>query len=443
MSFLDIFKIENDVKYKIQNNILLMSCDYTKSSISLKLLKSVSVDFIIGFSMNIDTVEIKLNDYIVELKKITRLNFTALLDNKIEIIPNKLNTNYEVYLKIKNIKSNELNMSNISFCDEKNKLCLNENLHNNNNSLNNNLWINGIKKVIIITSKLISSISDYFKIIFMRVGIECKIKYELEISDCFSTYCSPEIIFILLLNDSHYSLLPNRFIFYQIEQSNSIFLNSEKFTFRLKYLCEKAIEVWEYTNITRYIYEKYSINKLKWVPLPYIYKDKDKDKDKDIDIDIDIDIKDTFSCKNKYDIFFYGTKNLRRDRILNELKKHFTVKIGYGFYREKKIKYINKSKILLNLHYYDEAGLETCRFNEILNYNKVIISENSPLDTFNNDLYDKIIVLIENINDDLTNINQLIEKIRYYLDDRNYSKKIDNNKMLLKKLEEQINKNIV
>jgi hypothetical protein len=61
----------------------------------------------------------------------------------------------------------------------------------------------------------------------------------------------------------------------------------------------------------------------------------------------------------------------------------------------------------------------------------------------NNDLYDKIIVLIENINDDLTNINQLIEKIKYYLDDSNYFKKIDNNKMLLKKLEEQINKNIV
>ncbi len=189
----------------------------------------------------------------------------------------------------------------------------------------------------------------------------------------------------------------------------------------------KAEKVWEFTSVTRHIYEKYCKNRLIWVPMPFVFEP--------IENQIEWE-------QLKYDIFFFGTKNSRRDKILNELKKHFNVKIGYGIFDEKKINYIIKSKIILNLHFYKEAGLETCRFNEILNFNKIIISENSLLDTLNNELYDNIIVTTDLVNDNLTNINGLIEKIKYFLNFNNYMKKIDQNKILIKNLENKIIKNL-
>ena len=40
-------------------------------------------------------------------------------------------------------------------------------------------------------------------------------------------------------------------------------------------------------------------------------------------------------------------------------------------------KVIMKSKIILNIHYYKNAVLETARINDVLRFNKVIISEKS------------------------------------------------------------------
>ena len=67
----------------------------------------------------------------------------------------------------------------------------------------------------------------------------------------------------------------------------------------------------------------------------------------------------------------------------------------------------------MNLHYYNEADLETCRLNEVINYNKIIVSENiPPEDSCAKELYKDFVLFVkEDIKEDLSNIDQLYEAI--------------------------------
>lgn len=442
MEYENIFQINKNTKCIGDNNILqLINKNYElESDIKIKFFKSVSVDLIIGFSMNLEHIQIKLNKNIMDIKKITKIKLFVKSGDKIKIIPSQSNTYYEVYLKIDDIKLSTLSISKIKLMDtvesdidtsyETQSTFYPNPLNFYQNQLNENHRLNGIKKIIIITTKFIQSIGDYFKIIFEKRGIRCKIKYSLDISDCLKTHDMTDTLFIIMFNNSSHFLLPNKFIFYQIEQLGSVFLTDSRFVSRLKYSCLKSEEVWEHTNLTSHIYSKYCWNKLKYIPMPFV-------------LNKELGFNDLNWDNLKYDIFFYGNKNTRREKILNELSKYFKIKIGWGIYGEKKIDYILRSKIILNVHYYEEAGLETCRFNEILNYNKVIISENSLLDKQNIDLYRNIVVMVDNIDENLSNIDKLIEYIKYFLIYDNYLKKINDNKVLIYELEKNIINKII
>ena len=96
---------------------------------------------------------------------------------------------------------------------------------------------------------------------------------------------------------------------------------------------------------------------------------------------------------------------------------------------------MDQTKIILNLHYYKNAILETTRLNEALFNNKLIISElPDEKDTFNKDFYKNNIIFIDEIKDDLSNINNLFEKINYYLDIKNYNIEISKNNNFLNKI---------
>lgn len=420
MKYENIFKINKNTEYIENDDVLkLMNKNCAiEPNIKIKFVKNLCIDLIIGFSMNINHLTIKLNENEVELNEISKITLYVNFGDKIEIIPNKITKYYEIYLNIKNMNANKTNISKIESINsniiQKNSI---------NQILQTNSWLNNIKKIIIITTKIISSISEYFKIIFEHNGYLCEIKYELEIKQCMEMAFCPDTIFIILFYNSSHYLLPTKFIFYQIEQIDSIFLTDEKFKSKLKYLCIKSVQVWEYTNITGYIYSKYCKNKLKCIPMPFVL-DKNILKFETSEIDLN---------EFDYDIFFYGTKNLRREKILNELTKYFKIKVGWNTYGNTKIKYIKKSKIILNLHYYVDAGLETCRFNEILNYNKIIISEKSHNDLINMELYENLIVMVEP-----NNVDELINCIKFYLNPNNYLNKINENKILIKKLEQKI-----
>ena len=91
-------------------------------------------------------------------------------------------------------------------------------------------------------------------------------------------------------------------------------------------------------------------------------------------------------CDKIYDILFIGLVNdlTRRNPILENLKRFFKIKIVYDKNGDELTEIINQSKVVLNLHYYNENTLlEEVRLNEIINSDTHILSELPHIDVDN------------------------------------------------------------
>jgi hypothetical protein len=429
---------------RIENNILILSAKPPNSDSNINLLNyKIIIKFIkktclvlkVGISMNLNKIKCKFAGEFYNVSTIKHFKILVEPGDCFEIELESLKKYFEIYIKVDEINifnsaklSNNLQIvysdskkildwTSISN-DESSKISIVDNNLNDLNLITTDkiLIVKSveIKKIIIVVSKFIKSIGEFFKLIFKSRGFECVIVHSLQLIDCIESTCDQ--MYLIVYWDQEHLALPCRYIFYQVEQSNSKFLTDPKLLKRTLYMMGKAEQVWEYSSQTSPIYSSYCKDKLKWVPMPYYYLPDNKQTDWDL-------------CE--YDIFFYGNPNKRRKKIIDILSKYFRVKAGWGYYGDKKIKYITKSKIILNLHYYKDAGLETCRINEILNYNKLIVSETSPSDKSNMQLYSDYVVFVDEIDDNFSNIEQMIWIIKNYLDKHNYQSKINTNKTKL------------
>jgi len=84
-------------------------------------------------------------------------------------------------------------------------------------------------------------------------------------------------------------------------------------------------------------------------------------------------------AEKEYDVLFYGdASNPRRKAMLEAISSQFSVKVCSELYGEDVYREIRKAKVLLNIHYYDGALLETTRLYETLSLNStMIVSEDS------------------------------------------------------------------
>lgn len=199
-------------------------------------------------------------------------------------------------------------------------------------------------------------------------------KYEENINCIFLIYC-------LFLCINEFPILPiNRYIIYNLEQHTNNTLNNN------------------YYNIKDDIYKLYK-NSL--FNLDYCYHNINFLKKQNIEVNyLPVPISNkTLNYKKsfikKYDIVFIGSLNKRRKNILDLLKKKYKIYIINNKHNEELIDIYKKSKILLNIHYYDDAIFERCRINEALYNNMYIISEksnNNDVNIHNN--YNKIVKFI-------------------------------------------------
>lgn len=115
--------------------------------------------------------------------------------------------------------------------------------------------------------------------------------------------------------------------------------------------------------------------------------------------------------KNKeYDVVFYGDyKSERRTFFLRELAKRFNIKILYEIYGDKLYEELGKAKVAINIHYYENALLETTRIYELLSLGAIVISEKSSDPVEDSRLKD-IVDFVE-----IGDIGAMCERIEYYL----------------------------
>jgi hypothetical protein len=75
---------------------------------------------------------------------------------------------------------------------------------------------------------------------------------------------------------------------------------------------------------------------------------------------------------------FYGDlKNKRRQRYLKELKKHFNVRVETNLFGAALHEAIAQTRVVVNIHYYEGAILESTRVCECLSLGATVVSEMS------------------------------------------------------------------
>jgi hypothetical protein len=95
----------------------------------------------------------------------------------------------------------------------------------------------------------------------------------------------------------------------------------------------------------------------------------------------------------EFDILLYGSINDRRYNILNQLHNlGYTVKALFGVYGKDRDYYIARSKIILNIHFYESRILEIGRIYDLMANRRFIISETGSDDALEKPFSDSMVL---------------------------------------------------
>ena len=266
-----------------------------------------------------------------------------------------------------------------------------------------------IEKIYIITTVYGYTIATILMEYFKLQNISSLIKTTQLTPEFVNNTKDTDYFFIIFPHEIHFLLPKHKCFLYQLEQINT----ESKYNSFMKPLLinniKQSIHTFDYSNDNISTYPSNIKQKIIYLPPPC------KTIPKTLNI-----------LKPIYDILFYGTLNFRRKTILNHLQKYFNVYIVTNLFDKTLETCIQKCKIVLNLHYFDNPCLETLRINQALPFNKPIISEGKNLS--NAYIYKNYVTFIDYIHKDLSNVNILIDKINKVIHDK------PNNKLLINKL---------
>ena len=150
--------------------------------------------------------------------------------------------------------------------------------------------------------------------------------------------------------------LPDNSIIYNFEQiyGDSPWLKAGYIDYLFQY------PIWDYslTNIAQL--KQWGIENVQYVPVGYVPQ-----------------MRRIKSVKNKnIDVLFYGSINDRRQKIIDSLEREgIKVEVLFGVYGEERDDYIARSKIVLNMHFYDAQVFEIVRVSYLLANEVFVISE--------------------------------------------------------------------
>jgi len=113
------------------------------------------------------------------------------------------------------------------------------------------------------------------------------------------------------------------------------------------------------------------------------------------------------------DILFYGSLNARRQAILNYLRSHqpnWRIEVKTDLWEAERNSLIDSSRIVLNLHYYSEAILETTRLSLLMSRGACVVSEKSR-DSLLDRVYKPYLKFIEAIDEDYSELVQVCQDL--------------------------------
>lgn len=185
--------------------------------------------------------------------------------------------------------------------------------------------------------------------------------------------------------------LPGLYVAFQMEQS----VSSRWFTDSYFQMLQNSFSVFDYSidNI-RYLGDKgLSVKQLYYLPIGYLpgYMVEP-------------------APEEDYEVVFYGDVNCERRRIfLEALQERFRVKVLSEVYGDELRNEISRAKVVVNIHYYEGALLETTRIWECLSLGRLLVSERSS-DMDRHASLDGLVDFVE-----VGDIAGMVERIAYWL----------------------------
>jgi len=226
----------------------------------------------------------------------------------------------------------------------------------------------------------------------IRWGVDCQVSENMPIDFSDNLY--------IVICPQMYKRLPPRQvrISYQMEQS----VTDRWFTDEYFNILYNSIAVFDYSqeNMLFLANKVPELNNLYHVPIESL----------PADTMMPLEAGDACADQFQYDIVFYGDAKIpRRKKFLNELSKCFSTRIINGIYGPDLWAELRKARLVVNIHYYENALLETTRINECLSLGLTVISETASDQHVHHDLSDRVV--FTPIND----ISAMVEAIRRQL----------------------------
>ena len=242
-------------------------------------------------------------------------------------------------------------------------------------------------KIIILTGPHTLYVAKMICITLNKVSIESEIifkKPENGFTENLHIVLTPQI----------FKGLPKDYIVFQMEQ----LLTSEWLDKRYWKILKNAYGILDYSLENIEVLQELGLayNNLYYVPISKISSNTTNIRNEDI---------------FEYDIVFYGTTNSeRRSLYLDALKNEFKVLIVTDLFGDALHKELKKAKIVVNIHYYENAPLETTRIFESISLSKVIVSEDSH-DISNYENLDQYVDFVPS-----GDIGAMVNRIKYWLE---------------------------
>lgn len=201
-------------------------------------------------------------------------------------------------------------------------------------------------------SSVFDEIAQGLKCAFEEIGAQAQLH-----SNAIDTSATNILLGAHLINGQAINTLPEDTIVYNFEQlqGNAWFMNSN-----YRDLLERY-QVWDYNPENKPFLENLALKSpVQIVPIGYA---------------------DTLSCipvsdQQDIDVLFYGSINKRRENTLKSLSNAgVNLKILNGVYGAERDAYIARSKLVLNLHFYDTQIFELARVSYLLANKKAVVCE--------------------------------------------------------------------
>ena len=258
--------------------------------------------------------------------------------------------------------------------------------------------------VVILTTRHCEYIAREIRDALARVGIDSEIIFERPASgyaDVPHFVICPQI----------FPELPGFYVAFQMEQS----VSSRWFNADYMRMLENSFAIFDYstTNIAFLKDSGLSLKQIFYVPvgpLPDLLPEGQQPDHSD-----------------EYDVVFYGdANNERRQKYLQELSSRYRVKVVSEVFGEELYRILARAKLVVNIHYYAGALLETTRIWECLSLGKLVVSERSS-DMDEHGELEGIVDFVE-----IDDIQALVDRVGHWLEmDSERERRIQENRKAL------------